>query len=334
MDPKQDISGHAAQDKKMQSGVRALANLLLLEHDFRRAPKTEHLARLVVDRLSRFTSYDCAVFWTVSRGKSFQQAFISGVGDEPDGKAMRKWGVKLSKWLAKAMAKTKQPMLIDPDTIEDKVFDLWPETVPLNGLAVPVKNPKGEILGGVVLLREAPWTQSFRVMMDQMAEAVGYSLRALALGMHGRRPSKGRWITLILVVLLTAGSFFVPMPVNIDVKAELAVGNGNIPGISAPRGPAQIDLMIPVQDSLALKPGTRLQARFQGEDYKLIVERVTPWYAALFADRRVRTRLLDAPDGLAPPGLESVTVSNTTTPLPFYLLRGPWRSIREAVGIK
>lgn len=318
----------------MQSGVRALANLLLLEHDFRRAPKTEQLARLVVDRLSRFTSYDCAVFWTVRRGKYFRQAFISGVGDEPDAKAMRIWGAKLSKWLARDMAKAKHVMVIDPDCIEDKVFELWPDTVPLNGLAVPVKNPKGEILGGVVLLREAPWTQSFQVMMDQMAEAVGYSLRALALGMHGRRPGKGKWITFGLVALLTLGSFFVPMPVNIDVRAELAVGNANLPGISVPRGPAQIDLMIPVQDSLTLKPGTRLQANFKGEKYNLVVERVTPWYVALFADRRVRTRLLDAPDGLAPPGLENVTVSNTTTPLPIYLLRGPWRSIREALGIK
>ena len=322
MTPDQDTKDKNAQGKtnQMQSGVRALANLLLLEHDFRRATKTEKIARLVVDRLNLFTDYECAVFWTVKRGKIFQKAFISGVGDEPDGKAMRIWGAETSRWLAMKMAQAKQPILIDPDHIDDKVFDLWPETVSLNGLAIPIKNPKGELLGGVVLLRKAPWTQSFQVMMDQMAEAVGYSLRALSLGMHGKQVNKGKWLTLVLVCLLLAGSFLIPMPVNIAVKAELAVGKSNLSGISAPRGPAQIDLMIPVQDALTLKPGARLQATVEGEQYNLIVERVTPWYAALLADRRVRARLLDAPDGLAPPGLENLTVSNTTTPLPLYLL--------------
>ncbi len=58
--------------------------------------------------------------------------------------------------------------------------------------------------------------------------------------------------------------------------------------------------MIPAQEAMNLKPGMRLEANFSGQKYKLEVERVTPWYVALLSDRRVRTRLIDAPDDLAP----------------------------------
>lgn len=320
--------------RPVHKGVRALTNLLLLEHDFRRAQEDDQLARLVVDKLKNFAPYDCAVFWTVKQKKYFRKAVISGVGNEPDGKAMRKWGVQLSRWLAKEIYQSKQALLIEPDVIADKVLNCWPETVPMHGLAVPIKNPKGDMLGGVILLREAAWSPAVQVLLDQMAEAAGYSLRAISLGMHKRKPNKAKWLTFGLIGLLMAGSFLIPMPVNIDVRAELAKGNPSISGLSAPRGPAQIDLMIPAQEAMNLKPGMRLEANFSGQKYKLEVERVTPWYVALFSDRRVRTRLIDAPDDLAPPVIERVTVSNTTTPLPLYLLRGPVNAIRQSIGLK
>lgn len=329
----QNPSSQSVPPRSVHKGVRALTHLLLLEHDFRRAQENEDLARLVVDKLKNFAPYDCAVFWTVRRKKQFQKAIISGVGNEPDGKAMRQWGAQLSRWLAKEIYQSKQALLIDPDVIADKVLDCWPETVPMHGLAVPIKNPKGEILGGVILLREAAWSPAVQVLLDQMAEAAGYSLRAISLGMHKRKPNKAKWVTFGLMSLFIAGSFLIPMPVNIDVRAELAKGNPSLSGFSAPRGPAQIDLMIPAQEAMNLKPGMRLEANFSGQKYKLEVERVTPWYVALFSDRRVRTRLIDAPDDLAPPVIERVTVSNTTTPLPIYLLRGPIDALRRAFGL-
>ena len=60
-------AAYATADRQDSVGMRALAGLFLLEHEFRRVPDQPQLARLIVNRLNRFAPYDCAVFWTCSR---------------------------------------------------------------------------------------------------------------------------------------------------------------------------------------------------------------------------------------------------------------------------
>jgi len=208
------------------SGARALANLLLLEHDFRRTKQQMALARLMVEQLRHFTHYECAVFWLASPYGRVKQLVISGVDEAPDNKLMQKWGRAVAKWLSKALRvslkkarKKKQDkgahqaeatddsadeaiddldsnpppestahhIIINTDTIPDKVFNIWLETVPMNGLCVPLKTPSGKLMGGLLLLREEAWGLPVRILLDQMAEAAAYSLCALDLGIYGRR---------------------------------------------------------------------------------------------------------------------------------------------------
>ena len=84
---------------------------------------------------------------------------------------------------------------------------------------------------------------------------------------------------------------------------------------------------------MALKPGSRLKTRYQGMDYELEVEHISPWMAGLFADRQIRARVVGAPDGLAPPALQNITIENAAMPLPLYILRGPISSMRRAFGL-
>ena len=63
-------------DQPDSVGMRALAGLFLLEHEFRRVPGAPDLARLVVNRLNRFAPYDFAAFWTCSPlGKLYDVPF-------------------------------------------------------------------------------------------------------------------------------------------------------------------------------------------------------------------------------------------------------------------
>lgn len=325
--------GRASQVTK--SGARALANLLLLEHDFRRAREEKQLAGLIVDRLSRFTEYDCALFWICTGNGKIRRVIISGIDDGPDGddgKVMRQWGMKTAKWLAKDSKNNSGHLIVTHDNIPDRLFDHWPETVPMEGLTVTVKDPQGVLSGGFLLLKERDWNEATKIMLDQMSEAVGYSLKALRLGIHRKKWHIGKRIAGGLVTLLLLGSFFISMPVRVEVTAMLAVGQSTLPGINAPRGPAQIDLMLPLQHSFAVKTGSRLIAESQGETYNLVVERVTPWYVALVSDRRIRTRLVNTPDGLVPTTLDRLTVSDARISLPFYLLRGSIEYLRRAFG--
>ena len=79
---------------------------------------------------------------------------------------------------------------------------------------------------------------------------------------------------------------------------------------------------------MALRPGSRLKTTYQGTNYTLEVEHISPWMAGLFADRQIRARVVGAPDGLAPPGLQNITIENAAMPLPLYILRGPISAMR------
>ena len=316
-------------DRQDSVGMRALAGLFLLEHEFRRVPGQADLARLVVNRLNRFAPYDCAVFWTCSpRGRIFDVT-ISGIVKSKDTKPILAWGEKLGKWLNKSGYGNTQltPAMVDME----KAMSGWPENMPKSGLYVPLKGQDGKLRGGIVLLRAAAWSQPVRIMLDQLAEAAAYTVNALDAGVHGRkarRRSYTGWIVTAVLTVVLGLSFLVPIPVNVQVPAKLAAANS---AANAPRGPAQIDLRVPPQGAMALRPGSRLKTKYQGTNYELEVEHISPWIAGLFADRQIRARIVAAPDGLAPPALQRITIENASMPLPLYILRGPIESFRKAL---
>lgn len=232
-----------SQARLQISGARALANLLLLEHDFRRTKQQMALARLMVEQLRHFTHYECAVFWLVSPYGRVKQLVISGVDEAPDNKLMQKWGRAAAKWLSKGLRtslkkapkktqdkgahkadsatdstddsidnlessmpaeSTAHHIIINADTIPDKVFNIWLETVPMNGLCLPMKTPSGKLMGGLLLLRDEGWGLPVRILLDQMAEAAAYSLCAIGLGIYGKRGGFARRLLRGLLFLFIA----------------------------------------------------------------------------------------------------------------------------------
>ena len=137
-------------------GMRALAGLFLLEHEFRRVPGQPHLARLVVNRLNRFAPYDCAVFWTCSpRGKVYDVT-ISGIIKNKDTKPILDWGRELGKWLNKTGYGNTQltPAMVDME----KSMAHWPGNLPKSGLS-----PSSQSLSSTLLsfVKTASFQQRF-----------------------------------------------------------------------------------------------------------------------------------------------------------------------------
>lgn len=326
------IAAYRRADAQDSVGMRALAGLFLLEHEFRRAPGHAHLARLVVNRLNRFAPYDCAIFWTSKPNGKILDVTISGIMKSKETKSILLWGSKLGKWLNKA-GYANTPITTAMIDMEKSMAD-WPENLPKSGLYVALRTQSGKLRGGIVLLRAQAWSQPVRVMLDQLAEAAAYTVDAMDAGVHGRKASRrggaGKYLVIAFGLALLGGSFLIPIPVNVEVPARLAVaqGAGNVP-----RGPAQIDMQIPPQGAMALRPGSRLKTRYQGMDYELEVEHISPWMAGLFADRQIRARVVGAPDGLAPPALRNIIIENATMPLPLYVLRGPIRALRRVFDL-
>jgi hypothetical protein len=324
-------AAYAQWQKHDNSGMRALAGLFLLEHEFRRVPDQPHLARLVVNRLNRFAPYDCAIFWTCSPSGRVYDVTISGIVKSEDTEAILDWARALGQWLNKTGFGNTQ---ITPTMVDTQMsMANWPVNLAKSGLYVPMRRQDGKLRGGLVLLRASPWAEPVRIMLDQLAEAAAYTVDALDAGVHGRgggRDRLGKYIRRLAVVALLALSFFVPVPVNVDVPARLAVSTDQA---NAPRGPTQIDIRVPPQGAMALKPGSRLKTNYEGTQYELEVEHITPWLGGLLADRQLRARFIAAPDDLALPSLSTITIENASVPLPLYLLRGPIAMMRGLLGL-
>ena len=209
-------------ERQESVGMRALAGLFLLEHEFRNVPDNKQLARLVVNRLNRFAPYDCAVFWLCRGPSRFDEITISGLASAKQEAGGRKnqsalaWGQAVAHWLGKSKwANTP----ITPDLIEDKtILEIWPKNMPKAGLYVPLYGRDGKLRGGIFLVRQNGWSQPVRVMLDQIADAAAYTIDALEAGVH-----RGyRWrrlavpfalgLGVIIGLTLLAAIFFAPVP--------------------------------------------------------------------------------------------------------------------------
>lgn len=122
-------------DSSIPSGGRALANLLLMEHDFRRARYTREIANILATRLDGFTHCDGVIVWVKkNKGSDIVMSRLEGgqlktIKD----KNLEKWAKKLSTWMDKTNAPAGE---LDTETIPAKIFDLWPDIFPLEGLQI------------------------------------------------------------------------------------------------------------------------------------------------------------------------------------------------------
>ena len=177
-------SGQAA----FPTGGRALANLLLMEHDFRRARYKREIANILATRLDGFTHCDGVIVWVKkNKGSDVIMSRLEGSQLKTiKDKNLEKWAKKLSSWMDKTNAPAGE---LDTETIPAKIFDLWPDIFPLEGFHVPLNYPGKGRAGGVLLMRSQPWGEAIKIMLQQLGEAAGYSLKALELGIYNKTAS-------------------------------------------------------------------------------------------------------------------------------------------------
>ncbi len=301
-------------DRQDSVGMRALAGLFLLEHEFRRVPRHQHLARLIVNRLNRFAPYDCALFWTCSRRGRIYDVTISGVAKSRGTKPVLKWGRGVAKWLSKSKWTNTQ---ISPSLIGERRLKNWPVNIPKSGLYVPMHGMDAKLRGGILLLRDTGWSQPARVMLNQLAEAAAYTLDALDTGVHGRLAARGKrkfWLLSFVTIALLGGGFFIPVETSVTVPAQLAVPDGLK---RAPQGSRRIDLAVAPQNAIVLQQGSRLITTYKGKTYELEVEYISPWLSESLNDRHVRARVIGRGTQV-PAGLKQVMIENASVPLPVY----------------
>ena len=124
-------------------------------------------------------------------------------------------GKKLTMWMGRTNAPAGK---LNTETIPAKMFDLWPDIFSLKMLHVPLTSLGKGHAGGVLLMRSQPWGEAIKIILQQLGEAAGYSLKAIELGVYDKITSNLPLLlsllgiaTLLLGTALTVMDF-VPTP--------------------------------------------------------------------------------------------------------------------------
>ena len=155
-------------DSSIPSGGRALANLLLMEHDFRRARYTREIANILATRLDGFTHCDGVIVWVKkNKGSDIVMSRLEGgqlktIKD----KNLEKWAKKLSTWMDKTNAPAGE---LDTETILQRFLTFGRIYFRLRDCMYPLI-VRQRSCRCVLLMRSQPWGEAKKFMLQQLAK--------------------------------------------------------------------------------------------------------------------------------------------------------------------
>ncbi len=202
-----------AEDAK----VVGLSTLLQLEKSARQADTRERLGFIICNETHRLLRFHQAVLWLSGSGRPRVHT-ISGLA-QPDRNA------PYLQWLQRLLGHLQQHGTTEPVqamSIADFPGDVaadWAEYLPTNLLHCPLRDSNGQLLGGLMLLREETWQPGELAMLELLFDA--YQHAWLALGRSRTlAPRRSRLWRYLAPLVLIAGAF---VPVNMSTLAPAEV---------------------------------------------------------------------------------------------------------------
>lgn len=223
----------------------ALSNLLLVEHDVRRAESLRELFFIAANDSHRVTPYRQGFVWERVVDGSGRPVQASNVSELEPHAPMVLWLRELSAWLA--TRDDKAPAVIVGNEAPEHLRAGWAEFASPFGVHVPVLAPDGTRLGGLLLTSDAPWSDAQCVLLDRLADAYGHAWWALRprvvedvrshLKTYWRRYVAGAVVLLLLPVrqfvlvpaeVVPADPFVVTAPMNGVVERIEVLPNAGV----------------------------------------------------------------------------------------------------------
>lgn len=165
--------------------AQRLAAALQLEATFRSARNAAELAFAAVNEMQRVVAYDtAALFWAGRRRPSL--VAVSAVAEidrsAPFAQALERLGADLSGQDTASLAlealagpvPNREASPTDARAVKAVPEAAWPEGMPRHALSLPLRHG-GHGLGGLILFRQSPWTETERNAAEHMAEALAHA---------------------------------------------------------------------------------------------------------------------------------------------------------------
>ena len=158
----------------MSNPLQPLAELLQLQRRMRALDSRDSLAFFMVNETHRLTNYRQAILWDGGADKLVAASGVSSLDSHAPfcrgfAALCRQWQQTLHK-IAAVGAKDL--------SAADSQF--WQEYLPEHGLWIPLPHLGKERAMSLILLKEAPWSEPEKVLLEQLADAYGHAWQSLS----------------------------------------------------------------------------------------------------------------------------------------------------------
>ena len=198
----------------------SITGLVQLEKRIRHAETVEEFGFLVVNETHALMRYRQAILWRRTAASSEGKVLaVSGIA-LPDADAP--FLVWLRKVL-KAIGDSREIEPVDARQVPPGLAVEWVDWLPPHALWVPLDRSEDERLGGLLLVRDEPWTDHDRHLIGYLGDAYAHSWSALQKG----RRDRGNWLFRrkgklgFLVLALLAGLAWMPIRQSVLAPAEV-----------------------------------------------------------------------------------------------------------------
>ena len=189
----------------------ASAILLGIQKSIRQAPDMTALRFTVVTETRRLVSYQQAIL--LGRGIDGKERVVA-VSNVPTVDRNAPFVRFVEKLVNAGPGRTAEPQILCRSDAGDAAND-WREFLQENLLCQPVCAPDGTRLGSLILSRANPWEEPEKLLLDQLADALGHAWNALSPGKRqstwfaDKKRQRIVWGSVLALVVL---ALLVPVP--------------------------------------------------------------------------------------------------------------------------
>ncbi len=174
-----------APSSNNRAAADPLTVLLQLESSLFKTESVSELAFLLVNQLKSLIAYDQASFWSIQSGRTKIVQATAVSAPDPHAPYLQ-WLRKVTHYLFQ-QGDRSNASVVSAEDIPHRLSKDWDENVKGYALLLQLKDQKNRVMGGVWLVREAPWGEQEKMVLARFSEAC-----AIALSNHRYR---SRWRT-------------------------------------------------------------------------------------------------------------------------------------------
>ncbi|RAU20268.1 hypothetical protein CU669_19370 [Paramagnetospirillum kuznetsovii] len=202
----------------MTEATDPISVLLSLQHRIREAETAEELGFIIVNETHALAPYRQAILWREGMGV----VTISGLSAPEGSTPFVLWLARACRGLAAALP---QGGRIDPGLLSERDRAEWSEWFPPHGFWLPLNGWGDRALGGVLLVRDGPWSDQDQALLNEIGHAYGHALSFFqkSRGATPRRKlSRLAWGAVVGGVALAS---LLPVPLTVLAPAELVAAH-------------------------------------------------------------------------------------------------------------